>query len=264
MKKIIILCMILFVFIVGCEKATSPGVNSKIQGTVLDHDGNPVADAKILVNFNIDCDYPIGGKSGMDLYQYINPVPDSVDPGPPIPPTEILGSYPNPFINITTILFQLGSSCMLSLCIESLSSEEIVRIIDNDSLAAHAMHSVSWDGKNNDDKNIQNGLYKVILYVGDEMYSDTLFIFKEYNDFNYDTLTPLCKTNQIGNFTIYTKDLPLNYVGDYFDTDGCNPGNFSVTPYIDIWAFHQDYSPVYIDSLLVESGKNINVSLTFE
>lgn len=263
MRKIIISCMIIFIFIVGCEKATSPGVNSKIQGTVLDPDGNRVADAKILVNFNIDCDYPIGCKSGMDLNQYINPVPDSVDPGPPIPPTDILGNYPNPFTNSTVIVFQLGTQCTISICIEDNFDNEVKTILDNQSCCA-GYSQVAWNGKNNENNNIQNGLYKIMLSTEDEVYIDSLFIFKDYNEFNYEEITTIYKTNQVGQFTIIIQDLPLNYVGDYFDTEGCNPGSFSVTPYIDIWAFHRDYSPVHIDSLLVESGQVIDVTLTFE
>ncbi|MDP8226026.1 MAG: hypothetical protein P9L89_00055 [Candidatus Celaenobacter polaris] len=253
--------MILFVFIVGCEKSTSPGIASKINGTVHDPSGNPVADAKILVNFHIDSEYPIESKDEID--QFINKDSKGVD-DPPGYDTTVFGNYPNPFSSITTIVFQLGSSCMLSLSIESLRSEEIVRIIDNDSLAAHAMYSVAWDGKNNDNKNIQNGAYKVVLHAGDETCDDSLFIFKDYKDFIYETISPLSTSDAAGHFTIFTQDLPLNYVGDHYDIDGCLVGDFSVTPYIDIWAFHADYAPVHIDSVLIESGHDINVTLTFE
>ncbi len=254
--------MILFVFIVGCEKATSPGIASKINGTVHDPSGNPVADAKILVNFNIDCDYPIGSKNGFLKNNFT--VRDSVDPDPPIPPTSILGNYPNPFTNSTTIIFQLGSPCTISVWIEDNFYNEVKTILANQSCqAGHGQ--VVWNGKNNDNNNFQNGAYKVMLYAKDELFCDTLFVFKDYNDFTYNTTTPLRTTNNAGQFKkIYSQDLPLYYVGDYFDPEGCNLGSFSVTPYIDIWAFHPDYSPVHIDSVLVESGHDINVTLTFE
>lgn len=261
MRRIIIFCMILFVFIVGCEKATSPGIQSKIKGTVLDPSGNPIVDAKILVNFNIDCDYPIGRTSGLLKKNFT--IIDSIDPGPPIPPTSILGNYPNPFTSTTVIVLQIGSPCTISVWIEDNFDNEVKTIFADQSCQAGYSHVV-WNGKNNDNDNIQNGLYKMLLSAEDEYYCDTLFVFKDYEDFTYDNITPLSTTNAAGHFTIYTHDLPLNYVGDYFDTEGCNPGDFSVTPYIDIWAFHPDYSPVHIDSVLVESGKDMNVSLTFE
>jgi len=260
MKKIIIFCMILFIFIVGCEKATSPGVNSKIQGTVLDHDGNPVADAKILVNFNIDCDYPIGSK--YEIVQIMNKDSKGVD-DPPGFDTKLYNNCPNPFTNETSINFFLRTTCSISIWIEDMYGDDIKNFLNNE-IREHGYYVISWNGKNGDNQNIQNGLYKMMLYAEDEYYCDTLFVFKDYNDFIYDDITPLSTTNDAGQFTIYSQDLPLYYVGDYFDPEGCNPGDFSVTPYIDFWAFHQDYSPVHIDSLLVESGKNINVSLTFE
>lgn len=86
---------------------------------------------------------------------------------------------------------------------------------------------------------------------------------KDYNDFSYDKIVPLT-TSEAGHFTLYTQDLPLNYIGDYFDPQGCNPGTFSVTSYIDIWAFHPYYNAVHVDSILVESGKDLHVSLSFE
>ena len=271
MKKIIISCMILFVFIIGCERATSPGVNSKIQGTVLDHDGNPVADAKILMNFNIDCDYPIGGKN--EIVQIINKYSQRVDdplldpPDPPPPPPVDYGlnpNFPNPFMYITRIGFCLENSGIGSLWIEDMFSNEIQVLIENQIFEQDESYCIDWNGKNNDNMVIQNGLYKILLTVGDEAFCDSLFVFKDYNDFTYDNITPLSITNDAGNFTIYIQDLPLNYVGDHYDCDGNLLGDFTVSSYIDIWAFHADYSPVHIDSLLVESGQVIDVLLTFE
>ncbi len=264
MRKIIIFCMILFVFIVGCEKSTSPGIASKINGTVHDPSGNPVADAKILVNFNIDCDYPIKSKNGLFELQNKNICsdPDAVD-DPPWFETKLYNNYPNPFTNVTSINFCLGTTCSISVWIEDNFDNEVKTILANQS--CQAGHSqVVWNGKNNDNKNFQNGTSKVMLYAKDELFCDTLFVFKDYNDFTYNTTTPLRTTNNAGQFTIYSQDLPLNYVGDYFDPEGCNPGDFSVTPYIDIWAFHADYASVHIDSVLIESGHDINVTLTFE
>ena len=269
MKKFLFCCIILFVFIVGCERSTSPDVQSKIHGTVLDTNGNPVADAKILVNFNVDCDYPIGSMKGMGK-KYNYTIKDSFIPGPPPPPPINYGiqNCPNPFTNLTRISFCLENSGIGSLWIEDFLGEGIDSLINNELFMADEFYSVNWNGENNDDNNIQNGLYIIALSIDTstkkKVYTDSLFIFKDYNEFNYEEITTLYKTNQAGRFTIYTQDLPLYHIGDCYDSDGTHLGDFSVTPYIDIWAFHPDYALVHVDSILIESGKDINVSLSFE
>jgi len=170
MKKFLFCCMILFVFIVGCERATSPGVNSKIQGTVLNPSGNPVADAKISVNFNIDCDYPIRNKKGLLKFKHTFTDSDSIN-DPPQVETNLWDNFPNPFTSTTTITFSLGSSCLVFLYAQYLHADEIISLI-NDSLPAQIQYSFCWDGENNDNKNIQNGLYKIFLTAEDEVFCD--------------------------------------------------------------------------------------------
>ncbi|MCD6328993.1 MAG: hypothetical protein J7M10_01355 [Candidatus Cloacimonetes bacterium] len=262
MRKIVCYCVLLLAVIAGCGKATSPGNESKINGTVLDPDGNRVADTKILVNFNIDCDYPIGFKNGLLKLQNICSDLDSID-DPPWLETKLYKNYPNPFTNATSVNFCLGTTCSISIWIEDMYGDDIKNFLNNE-IREHGFYVIIWNGKNNDNSNFQNGLYKMLLSAEDEYYCDTLFVFKDYNDFIYDDIAPLCLSNDAGQFTIYSQDLSLYYVGDYFDPEGCNPGDFSVTPYIDIWAFHQDYEAVHVDSILVESGHDINITLTFK
>jgi len=229
---------------------------------VHDPSGNPVADAKILVNFNIDCDYPIESKNGLLKIQNICTDPDSVN-DPPGFETNIYGNCPNPFTNVTSINFCLGTTCSISVWIEDMCGDDIKNFLNNE-IFEHGYYVISWDGKNNDDKNIQNGLYRILLTAEDEVFCDSLFVFKNYNEFSYAELAPLCVSKDAGQFTISAENLPLNYVGDHYDQDGCLVGDFSVTPYIDIWVFHPDYASVHIDSVLIESGHDINVTLTFE
>jgi len=262
MKNLVFCCMILFVFIIGCEKTTSLGNDSKIYGTVLNPDGNPVGDAKILVNFNIDSEYPIEEKNKNSLIDSNNKYKGVDDP--PWFETQLYSNFPNPFITITTISFSLGHSCKISLCIEDFDGNKIIDILDEDSLDANLSYVVWWDGKNDENQVIQNGPFKVLLLLEDKVYKDTLFIFKDYSEFSYEDIAPLSISDNSGKFTIRTDNLPLIYIGDQYDENGNPVGDFTVTPYIDIWAFHPEYAPVHIDSLLVESGKDMHVSLSFE
>lgn len=262
MKNLVFCCMILMVFIIACEKTTSPGIESKIFGTILDPDGNPVADAKILVNFNIDSEYPIKRENCI-LVNNNNAIKDTVDPGPQDPPSSIMGNFPNPFTSTTIIVFQLGTYCTISVSIEDNFDNEVKTIIDNQ-LYPVGENLATWNGKNNENNVIQNGAYKILLLAEEELYEDTLFIFKDYNEFSYEDIAPLCMSDNSGEFTIQSVDLPLNYVGEQYDEEGCTYSDFSVTPYIDIWAFHPNYDAVHVDSILVESGKDIHVSLSFE
>jgi hypothetical protein len=254
MKKIVCYCIVLLAIIAGCEQSTSPGINSKIYGNVLDPDGNPVENAKILVNFNIDSEYPIG-KNAINTSKGID--------DPPIPEVNIIGNFPNPFNASTVIVFQLCAYCTISVRIEDNFDNEVKTIADS-LLCPPGGSCLAWDGMNNDNKYIQNGAYNVVLSVENENYFDTLFVFKDYNEFSYDHITHLCVSDLSGEFSIQSNDLPLNYIGEQYDENGNHVGEFNVTPYVDIWAFHPNYNSVHVDSILVESGKDVHVLLEFE
>jgi len=263
MKKIVFYCVVLLAIVTGCGKATSPGNDSVIYGTVLDTEGNPVENAKILVNFHIDSDYPIESKFIFD--QLIDKVHKAVDDSI-IPPINygIQQNCPNPFTSITQICFCLENSSIGSLWGEDMLGNEIEILIENQIFISDQSYCINWNGKDNDENNIQNGLYKVLLDTDYESYIDTLFVYKDYTEFIYEYITSLCMSNNSGEFTIQSDDLSLNYVGDQYDENGNPVGDFTVTPYIDIWAFHPDYNAVHIDSLEVKSGKDVHVSLSFE
>ncbi|MDP8315620.1 MAG: hypothetical protein RAP70_11215 [Candidatus Celaenobacter antarcticus] len=261
MKKIVCFCVLLLAIVTGCGQATSPGSTSEIYGTVLDADGNPIENAKILVNFHIDSEYPIGEKFENNLFDLNNEIKGVDDP--PMPVFEILGNYPNPFTNSTCIAFSLGINCTISVYIED-NSNQIVKTIIDSQLCSAGITEFNWNGKDNDNNIIKNGLEKVIFYIEDEIYSHTCFAFLDCNEVFYEDISPLCMSDYSGEFTIQSDDLPLNYVGDQYDENGNPVGDFTVTPYIDIWAFHPDYNAVHVDSIFVESGKDIHVSLSFE
>lgn len=263
MKNLVFCCMILMVFIIACEKTTSPGIESKIFGTVLGPDGNPVENAKILVNFHIDSEYPIGSKyqNGQKINEYYKAINDSI-----VPPINygLYPNCPNPFSYMTGIWFCLDNASSISLCIEDILDNEIKQLVDGQVCHADLIYSIQWDGKNCDDENIQNGIYEALLITENKEYSDTLFVLMDYSDFSYEDITPLFVSDLSGGFSIQSNDLPLNYIGDQYDENGNPVGEFNVTPYVDIWAFHPNYDAVHVDSMLVESGKDVHVLLEFE
>ena len=266
MKNLVFCCMILMVFIIACEKTTSPGIESKIFGTVLGPDGNPVENAKILVNFYIDSNYPIWNKKELNENSYLT-IKDSLKSDPPPPPPVNYGiqqNCPNPFTSLTQIQFCLENACIGSLWIEDMFRNEIKILIENEFFNCDNEYSINWNGKNNDGNNIQNRIYKVLLETDYDTYKDTLFVFKDYNEFSYEDIAPLCMSDNSGELTIHSDELPLNYVGEQYDENGNHVGEFNVTPYVDIWAFHPNYDAVHVDSMLVESGKDVHVLLEFE
>ena len=185
---------------------------------------------------------------------------------PPTPPVDIGMKYnsPNPFRSITTLRFCLENYGYGSIWIEDISKNVIKILASNLLYYQYVDYCIQWNGKDNDNKEVRSGHYTAVVENDYEQYSREIFLLRDHSTTSYDEIDPLFSTNEHGHFIFYTDELPFDYTGMACDENGNLLGDFSISPYIDIWAFHQDYSPVHIDSLLVESGKNINVSLTFE
>jgi len=119
----------------------------------------------------------------------------------------------------------LGINCTISVYIED-NSNQIVKTIIDSQLCSAGITEFNWNGKDNDNNIIKNGLEKVIFYIEDEIYSHTCFAFLDCNEVFYEDISPLCMSDYSGEFTIQSDDLPLNYVGDQYDENGNPVGDF--------------------------------------
>lgn len=72
--------------------------------------------------------------------------------------TQLLQSYPNPFNLSTNITFQLEKESNISIKIYDLNGREIRTLINNQNFTA-GIHKVSWNGTNENNQIIANGVY---------------------------------------------------------------------------------------------------------
>jgi len=71
--------------------------------------------------------------------------------------TKLYGNYPNPFNPTTTISFSLKETGNVSLDIYNVKGQ-LVKTLLNGELEA-AQHKVTWNGKDNNDRNVSSGIY---------------------------------------------------------------------------------------------------------
>lgn len=66
-------------------------------------------------------------------------------------------NYPNPFNPSTTITYDIPEESYITLSIFDLLGRDIATLIDTAVLPGH--YSVSWNGNNNDNITVANGVY---------------------------------------------------------------------------------------------------------
>jgi hypothetical protein len=75
-------------------------------------------------------------------------------------------NYPNPFNPETTIRFELPRQAEVTLRIFNLLGEEVATLI-NEKMPA-GMHTLKWDGRNVNQRQVGSGIYLLILKAGNE------------------------------------------------------------------------------------------------
>lgn len=81
--------------------------------------------------------------------------------------TKFVGNYPNPFNPVTTFKFSLAAEAETKLNIYNLKGQLVAKLV-NEHLAS-GVHSIVWNGKDINSKNVSSGIYLSILDVhGDD------------------------------------------------------------------------------------------------
>ena len=66
-------------------------------------------------------------------------------------------NYPNPFNPTTTILLELPHRTNVSLSIYNVLGQHVAKLIDGP--RSHGTYEVTWDGRNNDGRQVTSGVY---------------------------------------------------------------------------------------------------------
>jgi agmatine/peptidylarginine deiminase/subtilisin-like proprotein convertase family protein len=78
----------------------------------------------------------------------------------------VLQSYPNPFDNLTTIIFTLLKPARVAMEVHDLSGQIIKTLVN--SYLFEGQQNITWDGKNNKGQHIPEGLYILELKTGEK------------------------------------------------------------------------------------------------
>ena len=85
-------------------------------------------------------------------------------------------NFPNPFNPTTTISYSLPVNNRVKIRIIDILGREIKMLFNwHQSVGTH---SIIWDGKNEQDKQMSSGIYFVFLEVGEERFSQKIILAK--------------------------------------------------------------------------------------
>jgi hypothetical protein len=77
-----------------------------------------------------------------------------------------LDNYPNPFTNKTNITFEINAESKVVLEIYSLNGQKIKQLVNNEMSAGK--HSIQWNSRNENNTQVEPGVYVCRLQVGNE------------------------------------------------------------------------------------------------
>lgn len=72
--------------------------------------------------------------------------------------SELLGNYPNPFNPMTNIKFRIDKKTKVSFTIYDIAGRVVKKLLDQE-LIEPGVHSIKWDGMNNEGKRVASGVY---------------------------------------------------------------------------------------------------------
>jgi flagellar hook assembly protein FlgD len=88
-----------------------------------------------------------------------------------------LTNYPNPFNPTTNISFEISEKCKITLSIYNIKGQLVRKLVDNETFKKGS-HSVMWDGKNNNGKEVSSNVYLYRLRVGDKSISKKMLLVR--------------------------------------------------------------------------------------
>ena len=88
----------------------------------------------------------------------------------------LLQNYPNPFNGETMIRFQLPASERVKLYVYNIRGQRVATIIDEQMEAGY--HRISWNGRNDNGRQVGSGVYIYLLQAGRHHQSKKLTYMK--------------------------------------------------------------------------------------
>ena len=87
------------------------------------------------------------------------------------------GNYPNPFNPATTIEFSLKSGGTVNLTVYNVAGQKIRELVQDISLTP-GVHSVFWDGHDDNGQPVSSGVYISLLRMGNNIASRSMMLVK--------------------------------------------------------------------------------------
>lgn len=224
------LLVIAAMFLVGACNDSTPPDDSNIRGRVVDAQGQPVAGAAVVLQY--DTTPPMTGKQ--DKPQ-------------------------------TMIEFDLREAGHVTVWISDYCDGSILRLLaDRDFFAG--THAITWDELDDEGRILPDGAYQCHVVTDDgERTWTILILFQEYGGFATDAVVaPLVVTDSRGRFTLAQACLPFGYVYEVDNGLGELVGVFTIIRDVQVWAFSEaagargSSAVVTVDP---DSGADVTVTL---
>jgi hypothetical protein len=206
-RRTLLIPLLILALLSACSDSTKPDpTRDDIRGQVVDASGQPVADAVVVLQHEID--QPPGGKT------------DKIR---------------------TAIRFDLSEAGPVWMWLASYCDNDTVRLLVAGELPA-GQHSVIWDGRDDEGRPLADGVYWVHLVTPEQTTrNDILLLHLGYGDLDAGMVpAPLAVTDAGGYFRLDQACLPFGHSFAGTDELGEPTGTATVTRRVRVWAFNAD------------------------
>ena len=225
----ILMSLMAIAWLGACSDSTDPEpVDSDLRGQVVDVQGQPVAGAKVVLQYQVD------------------------------PPLD--GLYDKP---ATAIRMDLPPTGPVTLWISSFCDTDTVRmILDGES---SGQSQILWDGKDDAGRTMPDGVYRFnLVTTAGESHGPFLLLHLGYQLPEAATLAPLAVTDARGRFTLSQACLPLGFVMDVVNEVGEITGIMTITRNVRVWTYDPQSSILDTGPLVTidpEIGAEVSVTI---
>ncbi len=106
-----------------------------------------------------------------------NPTTQALDPGLiPTPDAVLYPNYPNPFNPSTTLRYRLKAPTQVDLAVYNLKGQLVKTLVRSEKQAAE--HTVLWDGRDEQGREVSSGVYFYMLNAGSEAHTRKMLLLK--------------------------------------------------------------------------------------
>lgn len=103
--------------------------------------------------------------------------PQGVDIANPVPLTQEVEVYPNPFSYKTTIQYEVRNPDEVAINVMDMNGRQVNRLLQNDQDAG--LYQVEWDGSGHDGRQLPSGLYLLQIRIGNEIFNKKVLLQDE-------------------------------------------------------------------------------------